>query len=161
MVCEQDIPLLNKDEKGRRAVEQDLGNDGHCKGLRHMVIVQCLWWKLKQHTVAPEVKTYRLPPRAVEHVLERMMCKEAQLEARAEAVRDPVIGKVDMTLLRYNPHVTAMEVGPHPEWRVTQAEGTTEATKVGTDKRRERLRARRRKRIQQVSPRMEGATDGL
>ena len=147
IVRDQDIPLLTKGEKGRREVQRELGREGHRKGLRHMVVVKYLWWGLKEHT---EVMAYRLLRRAVEHMQEIMMCREAQLEARAEEMREPVTKKVEMALTRYGPHVTTMEVRPHPDWRSMQAEGAEEAAGNSADEQRERLMARRRKRIRQV-----------
>ena len=40
--------------------------------------------------MAPETVAHRLLRRMVEHLQERMACREAQLEARAEDMRDPV-----------------------------------------------------------------------
>ena len=78
------------------------------------------------------------------------MCREAPLEARAEEMRDPVTRKVEMALIKDSRHVTAMELPPHQDWRLTQAEGTAEATETHVNEQRERLRARRGKRIQQL-----------
>ena len=131
-------------------MEKDLGSEGNRKRLRHMVTVQSLWWKLKEHTVASEVIAYRLLRRIVEPLQERMMCRAAKLEARAEDMRNTVTRKVEMALIRYNQHVTAMEVRPQPDWQVTQVEGAMEATEADTDEQQERMRAGRRKRVQQV-----------
>ena len=54
LVRDQDIPLLKKGEKGRRAMERELGKKGHRKGWWHMVIVKSLWRGPQEHTVAPE-----------------------------------------------------------------------------------------------------------
>ena len=79
-------------------------------GLWHMVIVKPLWRALQEHTVAPEAMAHRLLRRMVEHLQERMACRETQLEARAEDMRDPVTKRVKMALIRYNPKITEMEV---------------------------------------------------
>ena len=90
MVRDQDILLLKKGEKRRRGMERWLGKEGHPKGLWHMVIVKSLWRELQEHTVAPEAVAHRLLRRMVEHLQERMACREAQLEARSKDMRDPV-----------------------------------------------------------------------
>ena len=38
LVRDHNIPLLKKDETGRSAIQRELGNEGHLKGLWHMVI---------------------------------------------------------------------------------------------------------------------------
>ena len=43
LVRDQDIPLLKKGDKGRREMERELGKEGQCKGLWHMVILKSLW----------------------------------------------------------------------------------------------------------------------
>ena len=101
-VRDQDVPFLKKGARGRSAVERELGKEGHRKGLWHMVIVKSLWRALQEHTVAPEAMAHRLLRRMVEHVVERMACRETQLEARVEDMRDPVTKRSDMTLVRYN-----------------------------------------------------------
>ena len=90
LVRDQDVSLLKKGARGRSAVERELGKEGHRKGLWHMVIVKLLWRALQEHTVAPEAMAHRLLRRMVEHLQERMACRETQLEARAEDMRDPV-----------------------------------------------------------------------
>ena len=40
LVRDQDIPPLKKGERGRKAMERELGKEGHRKGLWHMVIVK-------------------------------------------------------------------------------------------------------------------------
>ena len=84
LVRDQDIPLLKKGEKGRRDMERKLGREEYRKGLWHMVMVKSLWKGLREHTVAPEVVAHRLLRRTVKHLQERMACREAQLDARAE-----------------------------------------------------------------------------
>ena len=117
LVRDQDILLLEKGEKGRGAMERELGKEGHCKGLWHMVIVKSLCRGLQEHTVAQEAVAHRLLRRMVEHLQERMACREAQSEARAEDMIDPVTKRVEVVLIRYIPQITIMEVQPEPEWR--------------------------------------------
>ena len=112
LVGDQDIPLLKKGEKGRRAMERELGKEGHREGFWHMVIVKSLWRGLQEYTVATEVVAHRLLRRTVEHLQERMASREAQLEAWAEDMRDPVTKRVEMALIRYSPQITEMEVRP-------------------------------------------------
>ena len=129
---------------------RELEKEGHCKELWHMVIVKSLLWGVREHTVAPKVMAHRLLRRTVEHLQERMACRETQLEARAEDMRDPVTKRVDMTLIRCNPQVTTMDVRRQPDRRLTQSqEAGDEARRVG-DEQRERLMDRRRKRVWQV-----------
>ena len=90
LVRDQDVPLLKKGARGRSAVERELGKEGHRKGLWHMVIVKPLWRALQEHTVAPEAIAHRLLRRMVEHLQERMACRETQLDAGADYMRDPV-----------------------------------------------------------------------
>ena len=90
LVQDQDVPLLKKGAGGRSAVDRQLGKEGHRKGLWHMVIVKPLWRALQEHTVAPEAMAHRLLRRMVEHLQERMACRETQSEARAEDMCDPV-----------------------------------------------------------------------
>ena len=103
LVRDQDVPLLKKGARGRSASEKELGKEGHRKGLWHIVIVKPLWPALRDHTVAPEAMAHRLLRCMVEHLQERMVCRETQLEARAEDMRDPVTKGVEMALIRYNP----------------------------------------------------------
>ena len=100
LVWDQDVPLLKKGARGRSAVDRELGKEGHRKGLWHMVIVKPLWRALQEHTVAPEAMAHRLLRRMVQHLEERMACRETQLEARADEMRDPVTKRVEMALLR-------------------------------------------------------------
>ena len=100
LVRDQEVPLLKKGARGRSAVERELGNEGHRKGLWHMVIVKLLWRALQEHTVAPEAMAHRLLRRMVEHLQERMACREMLLEARAGDMRDPVTKRVEMALIR-------------------------------------------------------------
>ena len=77
-------------------------------------------------------------------------CREARLETRAEDMRDSVTKRVEMALIRYNWQVTMMEARPQPDWRLRQmGETGDEEGQVG-DEQRERLMARRRKRVRQV-----------
>ena len=117
LVRDQDVPLLKKGARGRSAMERELGKEGHRKGLWHMVIVKSLWRALQEHTVAPETMAHGLLRCMVEHPQERMACREAQLEARAEDMGDPVTKRVEMTLIRYNPQITEVEVRKQPDWR--------------------------------------------
>ena len=143
---DQDVPLLRKDARGRSAVERELGKEGHRKGLWHMVIVKSLWRALQEHTVAPEAMAHRLLRRMVEHLQEHMGCRETQLEARAEDMCDPVTERPGMSLIRYNPKITEMEVRKQPDWRPRRSEGETEVEEREGGEQRERLMARRQER---------------
>ena len=94
LVRDQDLPPLNKGERGRREMEREFGKEGHCKGWWHMVNLKSLWRGLREHTVAPEVVPHRLLRQTVEHLQVRIACREAHFEARAEDMRDPVTKKV-------------------------------------------------------------------
>ena len=72
LVRDQDHPLLKEGEKGRGAMERELGKEGHRKGLWHMVIVKSLWRGLQEHTVAPHAVAHRLLRRMVAHLQERI-----------------------------------------------------------------------------------------
>ena len=146
LVRDQDVPLLKKGERGRSAVEGELQKEGHRKGLWHMVIVKSLWRALQEHTVAPEAMEHRLLRRMVEHLQERMACRET----RAEDMRDPVTKWVKMALIRYNPRITEMEVQKQPDWQQRGSGGETGVEDRGGEKQRERLMARRRRRIRQI-----------
>ena len=150
LVRGQEILVLKKGARGRSAVERELGKEGHRKGLWHMVIVKPLWRALQEHTVAPEAMAHRLLRRMVEHHQERMACRETQLEARAEDMRDPVTKRVEMALIRYNPKITEMEVRRRPDWRPRRSGRETGMEDRERDKRRDRLKARRRRRIRQI-----------
>ena len=115
-----------------------------------MVIVKSLWWGLREHTVALEVVAHMLLRRTLEHLQERMACKKAQLEARAEDMGNPVTKRVVMALIRYRRQVTRMEVRPQPDWRLQQSEEQRDEEGQVGDEQRERLMARRRKRVRQV-----------
>ena len=143
LVRDQDVLLLKKSARGRSAVERELGKEGHHKGLWHMMIVKSLWRALQEHTVAPEAMAHRLLRRMVEHLQERMACRETQLEARAEDMRDPVTKRVEMALIRYNPKITEMEVRKQPDWRPRRSERETEVEEREEEEQRERLMARR------------------
>ena len=147
---DQDVLLLKKGEKVRRAMERELGKEGHRKWLWHMVIVKLLWKGLQEHTVAPEAVAHRLLRRIVEHLQERMACREAHLEAGAEDMGDPVIKRVEMAFIRHNPQVTEIEVRPQPHWRLQQSEGARDDKEQEGDEQRERLMARRRKGIRLI-----------
>ena len=117
LVRDQDIPLLKKGEKSRRAIERELGKEGHRKGLWHMVIVKLPWRALQRHRVAPETMVHKLLQRMAQHLQERMARREAQLEARGEDMRDPVTKQLEIALIRYIPQITEMEVQMQPDWR--------------------------------------------
>ena len=116
----------------------------------HMVIVKSLWRALQEHTVAPEAMAHRLLRRMVEHLQERMACRETQLEARAEDMGDPVTKRVEMALIRYNPKITEMEVRKQPDWRPRRSGGETGVEDGGSEEQREHLMARGRRRIRQI-----------
>ena len=78
------------------------------------------------------------------------MCRVARLEARAEHMQDPVTKRIEMALIRYSSHVKVMEVRPQPDWRLRQTEGADGEAGDAVDEQKERLMARRRKRIRQV-----------
>ena len=81
-------------ERQKRGGER-AGERGAPQGtLAHIVIVKPLWRALQDHTVAPEAMAHRLLRRMVEHLQERMACRETQLEARAEDMSDPVTKRV-------------------------------------------------------------------
>ena len=65
--------------------------------------------------MAPEAMAHRLLRRMVEHLQERMACRETHVEARADDMRDPVTKQVEMALIRYNPKITEMEVRRRPD----------------------------------------------
>ena len=150
LVRDQDVPLLKKGVRGRRAVQRELGKEGHRKGLWHMVIVKPLWRALQEHTVAPEAMAHRLLRRMVEHLQECMACEETQLYARAEDMRDPVSKRVEMALIRYNPEITEMEVRRRPDWRPRRSGGETGMEDREGEERRDRLMARRQRSIRQI-----------
>ena len=129
---------------------RELGKKGNHKGPWHMVIVKSLWRRLQWHTVAPEVVTHRLLRRQVEHLQERVACREAQLEAGAEDMRDLVTKRSEMALVRYNAQVTMMEVRPQPDWRLWQSEGARDEEEQEGHEQRERLMARSRKGVRQI-----------
>ena len=150
LVRDQDVSLLKKGARDRSAVETELGKEGHRKGLWHMVIVKPLWLALQEHTVAPEAMAHRLLRRMVEHLQERMACREMQLEARAEDMRDPVTKRVEIALIRYNPKITEMEVRKQPDWPPRRSGGETGLEDRDGEEQRDRLMARRRGRIRQI-----------
>ena len=126
------------------------GKKGIAKELWHMVIVKSLWRALQEHTVAPEAMPHRLLRRMVAHLQERIVCRDTQLEVRAENMRDPVTKWVEMASIRYNPNITEMEVRKQPNWRPRRSEGETEVEKREGEVQRERLMARRRRRPRQI-----------
>ena len=150
LVRDRDVLLLRKGAEGRSAVERELEKEGHRKGLWHMVIVKSLWRALQEHTVAPEAMAHRLLRRMVEHLQERMACRETQFEARAEDMRDPVTKRVEMALIRYHPRITETEVRKQPSWQPRRSGRETEVEERGGEEQRERLMARRRRRIRQI-----------
>ena len=87
---------------------------------------------------------------AVEHLQERMACRVAQLDARAEDMRDPVTKRLEMAMIRYNPQITEMEVQTQPDWRQRRSEGEREVEEPQGEEHGERLMARRRKRIRHI-----------
>ena len=97
---DQHIRLIKKGDKGRREMVRELGKEGHRKGMRHMMIVKSLSRGLQEQTVAPKVMAHRLLRRILEHLQERMACREAQWEQRVEDMRDPVTKRVEMALIR-------------------------------------------------------------
>ena len=149
LVRDQDILLLKKGERGRREMGRELGKEEHRKGF-HKVTVKSLWDGLQEHTVAPEVVAHRLWRRTMEHLQERMGCREAQLEAREEDMRDPVTKRVEMALIRYHPQVTMMEVRPQPDGLLRQWDGAQDEEEQEGIEQRERLMARRRKKVRQI-----------
>ena len=100
--------------------------------------------------MAPETMAHRLLRRMVEHLQESMACREAQLGARAEGMRDPVTKRVEMLLIRYHPQITEMELQKQPDWPPRRSEGEKEVEEREGEEQRERLMARRRKGIQQI-----------
>ena len=64
-------------------------------------------------------------------------------------MRDPVTKRVEMALIRYNTRVTEMEVRKQPDWRPRRSEVETEVEEREGEEQRERLMARRRRRIWQ------------
>ena len=150
LVRAQDVPLLKKGARGRSAVGRELGNEGHHKGLWHMVMVKPLWRALQEHRVAQEAMAHRMLRRMVEHLQERMACRETQLEARAEDMRDPVTKRVEMALIRYNPKITEMEVRSRPDWRPRRSGGEIGMEDREGEEQRDCLMARRRRRIRQI-----------
>ena len=58
----------------------------------------------------------------MEHLQECMTCREAELEARAEVMRDLVTKRVEMALMRYSPQVTRIDVRPPQDWQSRQPE---------------------------------------
>ena len=131
-------------------MERELGKEGHRKGLWHMVIVKQLWRALQEHTSAPEAMAHRLLQRMVEHLQERMACRETQLEARAEDMRDPVTKPVEMALITYNPKITEMEVRRRPDWQPRRSGGETGMEDSEGEEQRDRLMARRQRRVRQI-----------
>ena len=115
-----------------------------------MVIVKSLWRALQEHTVAPEGMAHGLLRRMVEHLQDSMACRETQLEVRAEDMRDLVIKRVEMALIRYNPRITQMEVRKQPDLQPRRSEDETAVEEREGEEQRERLMARRRRRILQI-----------
>ena len=150
LVRDHNVPLLKKGARGRSAMEREPGKEGHRKGLWRMVIVKSLWRALQEYTVAPEAMAHRLLRRMVEHLQERMACRETQFEALAEDMRGPVAKRLEMTLIRYKPQITETEVRKQLDRRPRQSEGGREVEEGEGQERGERLMARRRKRIRHI-----------
>ena len=150
LVQDQDILLLNKGDRGRSAMERELGKKGHRNGLWHMVIVKSLGRALQEHTVAPETMAHRLLRRMLEHLQERMASRGAQLDARAEDMRDPVTKRVEMAVIRYSLQITEMELQTQPDWRHRRFKGERDVEEQVEEEQKERLMARRRKGIWQI-----------
>ena len=93
---------------------------------------------------------YKPLRRTVEHLQERMTCREAQLDPWAEDMRDPVTKRIEVALIRYSLQVNRMEVLPQPDLRLRQTEDAGNEVGQADDEQRECLMARRRRRIQQV-----------
>ena len=101
--------------------------------------------------MAPEAMARRLLRRMVEHLQDRMACREPQLEAQAEDMQDPVTKRLKMALIRYNPQNTVMDVRKQPDWLpISRSQGETEVEEREGEEQRERLMARRRRRIRQI-----------
>ena len=146
LVRDQDILLLKKGEKGRRAMERELGKEGHHRGLWHMVIVQSLWRGLQEHTVGPEAVAHRLlRASAGAHGVQ-----EGRIGIKGARHAQSVIKRLEMALIRYNPQFTEMEVRTQPYLRQRQSEGVREVEEREREEQRERLMARRQKRIRQI-----------
>ena len=65
-------------------------------------------------------------------------------------MRDPVTERVKMALIRYNPQIMEIEVRKLPDWRPRRSEGEKEVAEREGAEQRERLMARRRKRVRQI-----------
>ena len=65
-------------------------------------------------------------------------------------MRDPATKRVEMALIRYNPQITKMEVRKQPDWRPRRSEGEKEVEEREGEEQRERLIARRRRKIRQI-----------
>ena len=115
-----------------------------------MVIVKSLWWGLQEHMVVPEVMADRLLRRTVEHLQECMTYREAQLEARAEDMRDSVTKRVEMGLMGHSPQSTLMDVRPQSDWRLRPPKDAGDEAGQAVDEQKERSMACRRKRVRQV-----------
>ena len=74
-----------------------------------------------QHSAGPGPALQH--PAAPDPALQHPAGREAQLEARAEDMRDPVIKGVEIALIRYNPQITEMEMRTQPDWRQRRSEG--------------------------------------
>ena len=97
-----------------------------------------------------EVVAHRLLRRTVQHLQERIACREAQLGARGEDMRNPVTKRVEMAFIRYNTQVNMMEVRPQPDWRLRQSEGARNEEEQEGEEQMDCLMARRRKRVRQI-----------
>ena len=86
----------------------------------------------------------------MEQLQQRMTSKKAQLEARAEDMRDPVTTRLEMAFIRCSPQVTTREVRPQLDRWLRQTEDAGDETGQAVDEQRERLMAPRRKMVPQV-----------
>ena len=91
-----------------------------------------------------------MAPEAMAHLQERVACRETQLEARADDMRDPVTKRVEMGLIRYNPKITEMKVRRRSDWRPRRSGRETGMEDREGDEQRDRLMAPRRKRFRQI-----------
>ena len=86
----------------------------------------------------------------MEHLQERMTCRDAQLEACAKDIRDLVTKGIEMALIRYSAQVNTFGVRPQPDWLLQQIERAGDKTGQADNEHRERLMVRRRTRILQL-----------
>ena len=65
-------------------------------------------------------------------------------------MRDQVSKRVEMALIRYNPKITETQVRRRPDWRPRRSGGETGMEDREAEERRDRLMARRRRRVRQA-----------